>query len=184
MRQGVGSSDGPAGDALGKVRRAFAAACLLASLAAPARALAQAGKAAAPGGGAGGTAAPSPQPAPSPSGPGLTLELNKLEPAENACRASFVLTNPGEIGYDSLKLDLVSFQPDGVIGQRLLVELAPVPPQKTLVKAFDFEGVGCDSIARILVNEVVACRTDRGEVDPPACLKRLGLEALTARLWK
>ena len=115
----------------------------------------------------------------------LLLQLNKLEPIDGgACRASFVLRNGGEAQYDSLKLDLVSFRPDGVIGQRLLVELAPVAPEKTLVKAFDFEGVGCDEIERILVNEVSACRTSDGEVDPDACLDRLRLETLAAELWK
>lgn len=114
----------------------------------------------------------------------LTLQLNKLEPAENGCRASFVLRNPTEATYDSLKLDLVSFDPQGVIGQRLLVDLAPVPPNKTLVKEFDFEGNDCPGLARILINEVVACRTGTGEVDPLACLGRLDLDALTAELWK
>ncbi len=115
----------------------------------------------------------------------LLLQLNKLEPINGgACRASFVLRNEGEAQYDSLKLDLVSFRPDGVIGQRLLVELAPVAPEKTLVKAFDFEGVGCGEIERILVNEVSACRTSDGEVDPDACLDRLRLETLAAELWK
>ena len=115
----------------------------------------------------------------------LVLQLNKLEPIEGgACRASFVLRNDGDAQYDSLKLDLVSFRPDGVIGQRLLVELAPVAAKKTLVKAFDFEGVGCADIERILVNEVSACRTSNGEVDTAACLDRLQLETLAAELWK
>ncbi|MGB9045051.1 MAG: hypothetical protein WCC81_21635, partial [Pseudolabrys sp.] len=48
----------------------------------------------------------------------LTIELNKLEPQKESCRAYVVITNNGSTAYQALKLDLVLFQPDGVIGRR------------------------------------------------------------------
>ena len=48
----------------------------------------------------------------------LTIELNKLESQKESCRAYVVVTNNGSTVYEALKLDLVLFQPDGVIGRR------------------------------------------------------------------
>jgi hypothetical protein len=65
---------------------------------------------------------------------GLTIELNKLEPQKESCRAYVVVTNNGSTVYQALKLDLVLFQPDGVIGRRFALDLGPLKAQKRSVK--------------------------------------------------
>lgn len=105
----------------------------------------------------------------------LTVELNKLEPHDDACRAYLVFDNPASTAYESLKLDLVMFDPDGVIGRRLAVEGAPLAADKTTVKLFDIAGVACADIGRVLLNDILACRDDAGEHDD--CLGRLQLES-------
>ncbi|NJM54919.1 MAG: hypothetical protein HC841_02440 [Verrucomicrobiae bacterium] len=94
----------------------------------------------------------------------LTVELNKLEAYDKGCRAYVVISNPGSVAYQSVKLDLVLFQPDGIIGKRIAVDLAPLKPSKKTVKLFDLEGLACDRVASVLVNDVIDCKTDTGPV--------------------
>ncbi len=115
-----------------------------------------------------------------PADGGIALELNKLEQVDGACRAYLVVQNPGTAAIDSLDLDLVTFQPDGVIGARFRVELAPVPAAKTLVKSFDFEGIACTEVERVLLNDVVACTP----LERPACLDALKLSTLDRDFFK
>lgn len=106
----------------------------------------------------------------------VTLELNKLEPQEKSCRAYLVVANGGQVSYQSFKLDLVMFQPDGVIGKRFALDLAPIKPGKKSVKLFDLDGIGCDKVGSLLVNDIMECKTDAGAADD--CLARLELSSL------
>ncbi len=96
--------------------------------------------------------------------PRLAIELNKLETFDKGCRAYVVINNPGTVAYQSVKLDLVLFQPDGVIGKRIAVDLAPLKPSKKTVKLFDLEGMTCDRVASVLVNDVIDCKADSGPI--------------------
>lgn len=98
------------------------------------------------------------------SDPGnLRVELNKLEPMESACRAYLLFENGTSGDFGSLKLDLVMFNPEGVINRRLAVEGGPLPAGKTSVKLFDIEDVACTSVNRVLLNGVLACSDAQGE---------------------
>src|SRR3546814_3969131 len=72
----------------------------------------------------------------------VSIELNKLEPQESACRAYLVVKNTGEQAFDSLKLDLVMFDRGGVVAKRLAVQAGPLPVGKTSLKVFDVEEIG------------------------------------------
>jgi hypothetical protein len=87
----------------------------------------------------------------------VSVELNKLEAADGACQAYMVTDNNRESAMESLKLDLVMFDQDGIIAKRLAVELGPLPAGKTRVKVFRIDGVGCPTISRILVNDILSC---------------------------
>lgn len=108
--------------------------------------------------------------------PLLTVELNKLEPTEKGCRVYLVVSNPGTVVYPSVKLDLVTFQPDGVIGRRVAIDIGPVRPVKKAVKLFDIDATACDRIASVLVNDVLECRAESGPV--PDCLSRIAFASL------
>ncbi len=95
---------------------------------------------------------------------GLTIELNKLEPLETSCRAYFVADNQSDKSYSTLKIDFVIFQSDGVIARRVTLELAPLKATKQSVKQFDFDGLGCDKVGRMLINEVIECKADADTV--------------------
>jgi hypothetical protein len=106
-----------------------------------------------------------------------TIELNKLEPADKGCRAYMVVNNATDTNYQSFKIDLVLFQTDGVIGRRFSIELAPLRPKKKSVKLFEIDGIVCDMIGSLLINDVMECKADAGLV--PNCLESLKTSTLT-----
>ena len=95
----------------------------------------------------------------------ITVELNKLEPVGEACRAYLVFENRTDTAFDPFKLDLVMFDNQEVIAKRVAVEAGPLPAGKTSVKLFDIDGLGCADIQRVLLNSVMACGT-AGETQP------------------
>ena len=95
----------------------------------------------------------------------LSLELNKLESRDGACRAYLVLDNPTDATFDSFKLDLVLFGTDGIILRRMAVETAPLRAEKKVVKLFDIAGAACTDIGSVLVNDVIGCSNAQGERD-------------------
>ncbi len=110
-------------------------------------------------------------------GESVSVELNKLESQGQGCRAYIVVNNSSETAYSVLKLDLVMFQPDGVVGRRFAIDLAPVRPNKRTVKLFDIDNMNCDQVGSFLVNEVMECKADAGAVEN--CLARLKVSSLT-----
>ena len=114
---------------------------------------------------------------PAPASASTTIELNKLESADKGCRAYVVVNNGTDTTYQSFKIDLVLFQTDGVIGRRFSIELAPLRPKKKSVKLFEIDGITCDKIGSLLINDVMECKADTGPV--PNCLDSLKTSTLT-----
>jgi hypothetical protein len=113
---------------------------------------------------------------------GLTIELNKLEPQKDSCWAYVVVTNNSSTAYQALKLDLVLFQPDGVIGRRFALDLGPLKAQKRSVKLFDLD-TPCDQVGSLLINDVLECNGETGSI--PNCLADLTATSLAkAKLTK
>jgi hypothetical protein len=112
--------------------------------------------------------------APNETADALSVELNAAESVQNRCRLSFVIENKAQAAVDSLKLDFAVFGTNGVVQRRLVAELGPLRPAKTVVKAFEIEGE-CASIGSLLVNDVTVCTP--GEAG--ACLDRM---VLTSKL--
>src|SRR5690349_14250262 len=79
----------------------------------------------------------------------IALELNRLEAREGACRAVFLIRNPGP-AIDELRIDFALFDRSGVITRRIAVDLGPVPADKTQVKSFDVSGLACDGLGSVL----------------------------------
>ena len=111
----------------------------------------------------------------------LLVELNTIESAEARCRLNFVIENKSSTPLESMKLDLVVFGADGGILRRLLTEMGPVRPAKTIVRAFLVDAE-CGQIGAILVNDVTACAPG----EPGGCLDNLGLSSRLkgVRLYK
>lgn len=110
----------------------------------------------------------------------ISMELNKLEPQGQSCRAYIVVNNPSPTAYGAFKLDLVVFQPDGVVGRRFAIDLAPLRANKRTVKLFDIDQTSCDQIASLLVNDVLECKAGETPVDD--CLARLAPSSIAKAL--
>lgn len=93
----------------------------------------------------------------------IRLELNKLEARDGACRTHFVIHNPGERTFSSFKVDLVFFDKQEIVAQRISLDLAPLRPRKTNVLLFDIPDIDCKALSKILVNDVTKCRDGTGD---------------------
>lgn len=108
---------------------------------------------------------------------GVALELNKLEASDKGCRAYVVINNKTDKTFQSYKIDLVLFQTDGIIGRRFSIDLAPLRPKKRSVKLFDIDGMSCDKIGSLLINDVMECKSEPESAD--SCLRDLSTTSLT-----
>ena len=95
----------------------------------------------------------------------IGIELNKFENQANACRAYMVFRNTTDQTFEAFKLDMVMFDQEGLINRRLALDVAPLRADKTSVKLFDIEGLPCDDINQILINDVIECAAS-GEGNP------------------
>lgn len=105
----------------------------------------------------------------------LKLQLNKVETAGDACRITMVVDNTKDVALKSYKVDLFAFDTEGIAQKRVAVELGPLPPRKTVVKIFDFQGIACNKIGRLLLNDVLAC--EGGDLSREACLAQTATES-------
>jgi hypothetical protein len=113
----------------------------------------------------------------------IGLELNRLEQRGTGCRAYLVIANPGPAAFTGFTLDLVLFDRGGTITRRLAVDIAPVRPEKTMVKVFDIAETACGATGSILVNDVLHCRDAGGDV--AGCVDRVTTSSkLPVRLSK
>jgi hypothetical protein len=103
------------------------------------------------------------------------VELNRLEQDGPICRVYLVANNPAESAIKAFKLDLVFFDKNDIIRNRLYVELGPLIPRKTAVRLFDMPETDCSVIGSILVNDVVSCSSADGQA--MNCLARLELSS-------
>lgn len=103
--------------------------------------------------------------------PSLTLELNSLQPTDKGCRFTFVVTNGLGAALDGATYELVLFDAKGMVSRMTLVEFADLPDGKTKVRQFDFPGVECGDLGRVLINDATECRGVG--IEPATCIRAL-----------
>lgn len=86
----------------------------------------------------------------------LTIELNKVQQTQDACRLSFMAVNRMGAGLDKTALEIVVFDAEGIVSQTLLLDFGRLPEDKTKVVEFDLPRQ-CEEISRVLVNDVSEC---------------------------
>ncbi|WP_448951314.1 hypothetical protein [Labrys neptuniae] len=107
----------------------------------------------------------------------VSIDLNKLETQNGNCRLTMVLVNGRPAVAQSLRADLVMFGADGIVAKRLAVDLGPIPANKTIVKAFDVAGLGCEGIGSILLNDIPACQFADAKAAEPSCLEAVSVSS-------
>lgn len=105
----------------------------------------------------------------------ILLELNDLAAVEDACRASFVVVNGLDQAIDDLSFDIVVFDTNETVRMILTLQAGALPAGKTRVRQFDLPQIGCDTISRILMNDVITCAGDG--LDPSVCLGKTMVES-------
>lgn len=90
----------------------------------------------------------------------ITIELNDAANAENACRLVFVAVNRTGVLLEKTSYDVITFDTSGKVGKSLTFQFGRLPIGKTKVVQFDLPGQTCDSISRLLVNDVSECSVD------------------------
>jgi hypothetical protein len=107
----------------------------------------------------------------------LKIELNKLDDTEQGCRSVFVFDNHTGHELERFRLDLILFDPKGVYSKQLLLDMAPLLPDKKTVASFLLDDQRCDRIGSILVNDVPWCEDGAGT--SLQCVKMLDVRSLT-----
>lgn len=105
------------------------------------------------------------------SAPSLSVELNSLQATDNGCRFTFVTTNNLGSELESAAFELVLFDKKGMVSRMTIVDFQKLPQGKTKVRQFDFSGVDCAAIGRILVNDAAQCVGE--SIDPGDCIRSL-----------
>lgn len=101
----------------------------------------------------------------------IAVQLNTSETAGDACRLTFVIQNRRAEPISKLGFDLVMFdKSDGVSGYAA-VDFGALPAGKTVVRQYDVGKGGCDTISRVLLNEIRACEI--GGSQDADCLSKL-----------
>ena len=104
-------------------------------------------------------------------GGSLRLELNNLQPSDNGCRLTFVVTN--ELGAELAKaaFEMALFNEAGVVDRLTVLDFNELPAGKTKVARFDLAGADCGNINRVLINHATEC-VGPG-MEPDACQRQL-----------
>ncbi len=108
----------------------------------------------------------------------LDLELNKLENGPHGCLATVLIGNHLDRTLDRFQLDLVLFDGKGIIFDRILIDLAPVPRDRTTIASFPLQKADCADLSRILLKDAPGCHAkDNNDID---CLSALALTTRTS----
>lgn len=108
----------------------------------------------------------------------ITIELNDAATVNGACRLVFVAMNRTGQLLEKTSYDVVTFDSGGKVGQSLTFQFGRLPVGKTKVVQFDLPGQACDTISRLLVNDVSECVVDGKASD--VCLDDLATSTRAA----
>ncbi len=108
----------------------------------------------------------------------LNLELSKIKDSPQGCLATLSIGNGLGQTLDRFRLDLILFDGGNVPFDRLMIDLAPLPANRTTIAAFPLHGGLCAKISRIQLRDVPACRAQGGGA--PDCLAGLVITTPTA----
>jgi hypothetical protein len=108
----------------------------------------------------------------------LVIELNALQPSERGCRVTFVAANHLEGELDRAAYELAFFDTDGLVARLAVVDFLDLGQGRTKVRQFEFTGMECDRIGRVLVNDLAECAGDG--IGAQTCLTHLAIENKTS----
>lgn len=87
----------------------------------------------------------------------LSLDLNRIDPLEGACRLTFLAENALGDDLGALSLETVLIDTAGRVERLTLFEFGALPDGVPRVRQFDIPGLACESLGRVLINGVADC---------------------------
>lgn len=89
--------------------------------------------------------------------PAISIELNKVEPAEQSCLLSFVIANGTDQDLSKAVYETVLFTKDGAVDRLTLFDFADLPAGKPRVRQFAVGQLACADLGQVLFNGVQSC---------------------------
>lgn len=115
------------------------------------------------------------------AGGNFSLELNAAAATEAGdCRLTYVVANQSDQALARTAYELGVFDAQGVVQRLLVLEFGELVAGKTKILQFDLAGAPCDSISRIVVNDVAACTLAADQSESDLCLAGLSASSRTA----
>ncbi len=108
--------------------------------------------------------------------PKLSLELNRLTGNDNGCELAFVVANHMGRALDQSSFEIVIFNEESLVDMMVMLDFGALPDGKTKAKKFQIAGRSCESLTRLLVNDVTACGSEASNAE---CLEALSASTRT-----
>lgn len=105
--------------------------------------------------------------------PALSLDLNRVDQVDGACRLTFMAQNDLGTDLTALAVETVLIDATGRVDRLTLFDFGALPDGVPRVRQFDIPGLPCDGLARVLINGVAQCSAGA------ACAEGLSLTSRT-----
>jgi hypothetical protein len=90
----------------------------------------------------------------------VAVELNQVRQVDKNCIAYFLLKNSTKADFTSFKVELVTFDSNGLISNRILGNFDKIRAGKTMVKLLPIPDSKCSEIDQVLINDVHDCTNE------------------------
>lgn len=110
---------------------------------------------------------------------GIAIELSAAEPADGACKLSFVVRNGHKADIGKAVYETVLFDDQGQVARLTLLDFQDLPAGRLRVRQFQFPHT-CEGISRVLINGADTCTGDGLPDD--ACSRGLVLSSRAMEL--
>lgn len=109
---------------------------------------------------------------------GISIELSSAEKRDQGCLLSFLVENSYNADIGGAVYETVLFGPEGGVALLTLLDFEDLPAGRPRVRQFQFDGMACNQITRILINGAQEC-VHEGDMDN-VCMSNLILNSRLA----
>lgn len=106
---------------------------------------------------------------------GVSIELSSAEERDQSCVLSFLVKNTYGTDINGAVYETVLFGAEGEVALLTLLDFEDLPADRPRVRQFQFDGMACHTITRVLFNGAQEC-THQGDMKN-ACMSNLTLKS-------
>ncbi|WP_425085257.1 hypothetical protein [Ruegeria profundi] len=106
---------------------------------------------------------------------GISVELSSAEERDQNCLLSFLVENTYDADIESAVYETVLFGAEGGVALLTLLDFEDLPAGRPRVRQFQFDGMTCNHITRILINGAQECSHQGGMEN--ACMSNLKVKS-------